>query len=326
MTPPPIKKVALAGKGRLGTVVLSSLLENNYTVKILTRSTASHPNLPPGVELQEVDYTSLSSLKHALTGIEAVVSTVSGTAIASQKPLIDAAIAVGVKHFIPADYAMSTRSSPLNGNGRGSVRDLPPYTDVREIERYLISKTSNTGTSMDFTIVATGGFLEYIFDLPFVLSIPKRKADIVNGGAVPFSISDFETVGRAIVGVLNHPERVEGHCVQVHGGLITQNECLRIVKTYDEGPGEWAVKDISAAEKFNQGLDMLQRGEFTMEAVSTLMAGVVWDRDYGCGFEETDNDWLGVDLISREKINEMIRDRVTHGVKGIASDTIVSNV
>jgi hypothetical protein len=71
---------------------------------------------------------------------------------------------------------------------------------------------------------------------------------------------------------------------------------------------------------------MLKRGEFTMTAVSTLMAGVVWDPDYQTGFQETDNEWLGVEALSKERLEETIRGKVLGGVSGIAEDKILSNV
>ena len=261
-----------------------------------------------------MDYTSQESLQTALKGHDAVVSTVAGVAVAGQKPLVDAAIASGVKHFIPADYAMSLRSP--------GVRLLPPYTDVLEIEKYLRALSDQ----ISWTIVACGGFLEYSFDLPFAIDLANRRVDIVNGGDVPFSVSDFGTVATAIAGVLRQPERVVGHCVQIHGMLITQNEVLKIAKRYDSNPESWVVREKEAHVKFDEGFDMLRRGEYTMEAVSTLMAGVVWDAKYKTGFQETDNEWLGIEELPKERLEETIKGKVQDGVSGIASDKIVSNV
>ncbi|KAL5339666.1 NmrA-like family protein [Aspergillus crustosus] len=308
-----ITKVALAGKGRLGSVVLDTLLKAGFTVTVLTRSALSLKDIPAGVQVREVDYTSAESLQAALSGHDAVVSTVAGTAIAGQKPLIDASIASGINHFIPADYAMSLRSP--------EVRLLPPYTDVLEIENYLRARSDR----ISWTVIACGGFLEYSFDLPFMIDFAQRRIDIVNGGGVPFSISDFGTVAKAILGVLRQPERVVAHCVQVHGMLVTQQEVLEIAKKHSADPNSWTVNEKEAQVKFNEGLDMLKRGVFTMEAVSTLMAGVVWDAKYKTGFPETDNEWLGIEGLPKERLEETIKRKVLDGVSGIASDTIVSN-
>ncbi|KAL4864148.1 hypothetical protein BDV12DRAFT_176582 [Aspergillus spectabilis] len=309
-----ISKVALAGKGRLGSVVLNELLGAGFEVTVLTRSTSSLNDIPDSVQIQEVDYTSQESLQAALKGADAVVSTVAGVAVSSQKPLIDAAIAAGVKHFIPADYAMSLRNP--------AVRKLPPYTDVLGIENYLRAQSDRIA----WTIVACGGFLEYSFDLPFMIDLANRRIDLVNGGDVPFSISEFGTVAHAISGILRQPDRVVGHCVQVHGMLVTQNEVLEIAKRYSSDPESWVVSEKEAHVRFEEGMEMLKRGEFTMAAVSTLMAGVIWDPKYETGFRETDNGWLGIEKLPKERLEETIKDKILSGVSGIASQNIVSNV
>lgn len=269
--------------------------------------------MPDGCLICEVDYASEESLQKALQGQDAVVSTIAGAAVASQKPLIDAAIAAGVKHFIPADYAMSVKNP--------DVRSLPPYTDVKAIEDYLRTKSDK----IDWTVVACGGFLEYVFDLPFVIELGKRKIDIINGGEVPFSVSEFGTAAKAVAGVLRQPERVVDHGVQIHAATITQKGTLGMVKKYDTNPHGWTVNESDADVKFEMGLNMLKRGELTMEAVSTLMAGAIWGGKYKAFFEETDNQWLGVDLISQEKLEEIVKNKVVSGISGIASDQIVTN-
>lgn len=260
-----------------------------------------------------MDYSSQESLQQALQGHNAVVSTVAGTAIASQKPLIDAAIAAGVRHFIPADYAMSLKSP--------EVRLLPPYTDVLEIENYLRARSDK----INWTIVACGGFLEYVFDLPFVLDLQNRKIEIVNGGGVPFSTSEFYTTAKAIAGVLKQPGRVIDHCIQVHAMLITQKMAFEIVKKYDSKPQSWTVREEDGDVIFEKGLNMLKSGQLTMEAVSTVMAGAIWSGKYKVAFEETDNEWLGIGMITQERLEEIIKSKVLDGISAIATDQIVSS-
>jgi hypothetical protein len=206
------------------------------------------------------------------------------------------------------------------------VRQLPPYTDVLRIENYLRERAQADGNDMAWTVVACGGFLEYSFDLPFMIDLPNRRIDLVNGGEVPFSISEFRTVAKAIVGVLRQPERVADHCVQVHGMLVTQNQVLGIAQKFSADPESWIVNEKEAQVRFEEGMDMLRRGEFTMQAVSTLMAGVIWDPKYETGFRKTDNEWLGIEDIPEERLEETIKEKLLSGVSGIASDKIVSNV
>ncbi|CAH0051027.1 unnamed protein product [Clonostachys solani] len=308
-----ITSVALAGKGRFGSVVLDELLGAGFRVTVLTRSAAGITGVPKEVKVTQVDYTSEESLRKAIQGHDAVVSTVAGAAVAIQKPLINAAISAGVKHFIPADYAMSLRSP--------DVRKLPPYTDVHAIEEYLEEKSGQ----MQWTIVACGGFLEYVFDLPFVVDFGNRKMDMVSGGAAQFSTSKFVTAAKAVAGVLRQPDRVKDHCVQVHAIPITQSQIWDIIKRNDKRLSEWTVTEQDGDAKFQAGLDMLKRGELTMEAVSTLMAGATWGGKYKVVFDETDNDWLGIETISEQELEEILKKKIEDGISSIASDTIVSD-
>ncbi|KAK9646728.1 hypothetical protein HCH54_005460 [Aspergillus fumigatus] len=75
-----IQKVALLGKGFLGSAVLDPLVKAGFDVTVLTRCRSSVEGVPVGVAVVEVDYTSIDSLEHALRGHDAVVSTVTSAA------------------------------------------------------------------------------------------------------------------------------------------------------------------------------------------------------------------------------------------------------
>lgn len=60
--------------------------------------------------MKAVDYDSLESLKTALAGQDAVVSTIASPAVGSQQQNVaDAAYASGVKRFIPSEFGINTR-------------------------------------------------------------------------------------------------------------------------------------------------------------------------------------------------------------------------
>lgn len=94
----------------------------------------SRSNPESDANIQIVDYESEESLKQALLGQDAVVSTLSFKAWPHQYKLIDAAIAVdSVKHFIPSDYtALSTDPK---------VAHLPWYKDAVAVRNYLRTKS-----------------------------------------------------------------------------------------------------------------------------------------------------------------------------------------
>ena len=100
-----IKNVAVVGAaGALGSVILDKLVASGkFNIKVLKRS-GSKSSTPAGIDIAEVDFTSLDSLKSALAGQDAVVSAVGNEGIESQILLVDAAACAGVKRFIPSEF------------------------------------------------------------------------------------------------------------------------------------------------------------------------------------------------------------------------------
>lgn len=148
-----IKSVAIAGAtGRLGPHVLNALVDAGFQVTVLTRSKKPGA-LDADVKVLEVDFTSMDSLAAALKGIDAVVSTIGGTAIDNQTILIDAAIAAGVKRFIPSEYGTVTTNP--------KVESYPLYSSMTKIRKYLQEKAA--AGDLTWTVLACGCFLDFMF-------------------------------------------------------------------------------------------------------------------------------------------------------------------
>lgn len=97
----------------------------------MTRA-GSRTKLPSSVKSIDVDFSSLDSLKAALKGQDAVVSTLGAFAAAQQTSLIDAAIAAGVKRFIPSEFGSDTTHPKVSA--------LPVYRDKVAAQQYLKEK------------------------------------------------------------------------------------------------------------------------------------------------------------------------------------------
>jgi uncharacterized protein YbjT (DUF2867 family) len=130
----PIRTVVLAGAtSNLSPAILSQLLAANFTVTVLTRhNSTSTPTFPPTVTVHPVDYDSIDSPTTALKGQDAVISTLGSLAISVQTRLIDAALASGVRRFIPSEFGCDTRNA--------LTRKLPIYADKITIQTYLAQK------------------------------------------------------------------------------------------------------------------------------------------------------------------------------------------
>ncbi|KAL1792219.1 hypothetical protein ACET3X_009970 [Alternaria dauci] len=97
----------IGGSGTLGSVLLEALKESSYNVAVLSRQ-ESTSQLPEGTKVIRADYGDTSSLEAAMKGQDVVISTVGPTVTDGQKSFIDAAVAAGVKRFIPSEFGPNT--------------------------------------------------------------------------------------------------------------------------------------------------------------------------------------------------------------------------
>ncbi|KUJ07161.1 NAD(P)-binding protein [Mollisia scopiformis] len=219
-----INSVAIAGaSGALGPHVLKGLIDTKFQVKILTRSKKPGEfDACPGVEVAEVDFTSVESLTAALKGIDAVVSTVAGTAIKYQTVLIDAAAAAGVKRFIPSEYGSVTTNPKLE--------KFPLYENVFMIRRHLQEK-ADAGL-MSWTVLACGAFMESLLvpGAAGLLDFAERKALLLDEGDNRLSCNSLATSGKAIAAILKNTKATKNRVVKISEVILTPNQLLNMAQ------------------------------------------------------------------------------------------------
>jgi hypothetical protein len=142
----------------------------------------------------EVDF--IESLTAALDGQDAVVSAVGPMAIESQKVLIDSAVATGVKRFIPSEFGSRTTNLEL--------KTFPFFSSVASIQQYLVDK-AKTGT-LSYTILACGAFLDFILKSPTLLNFENHMGTLIDEGNHRLSATWMAQVGKAVAGILDHPD------------------------------------------------------------------------------------------------------------------------
>ncbi|KAL3431506.1 hypothetical protein BDV09DRAFT_146988 [Aspergillus tetrazonus] len=286
------RRVALLGKGSLGTVLLDELLNSNFTVTVLTRSVSSASSLPPGADLKQVDYSSAESLKTALAGHDIVISTLSPSAISLQKPVIDAAIAVGVRRFIPAEYGAMT-SDPVG-------RKLPFHKDAVEIHEYL-RETAAAGL-IEYTVFGVGVFTELLFTTTLVVDLDHKEVRLFDGGIHPFSTSRLETVARAVVASLHKPDETRNRVIRVHDTILTQRGLLDMAKCWTPAL-EWKEAYVDAQAEVDSSLKQLEK-EFSPALVPGVFAAALMSGRYGAEYKEVDNELLGMGFMDKREIDE----------------------
>jgi saccharopine dehydrogenase-like NADP-dependent oxidoreductase len=125
------KNFAVVGAGTIGSFIIRQLLTDKAAgtvndVVVLTRqasfastsdaptdqqSQGSKTTVGSGAKLITVDYSNKESIKKALTGVDVVISTISGTALDLQPRIAEAAKEVGVKLFVPSEFGGTTEGA-----------------------------------------------------------------------------------------------------------------------------------------------------------------------------------------------------------------------
>ncbi|KAK7740632.1 hypothetical protein SLS62_011074 [Diatrype stigma] len=297
-----IKNVAIAGaSGDLGSVVFEKLVASGkFNIRVLRR-TGSSAKFPAGTDVVDVDFDSLESVKSALAGQDAVVSTVGSTAVQSQKVLIDASIAAGVKRILPSDFG-SNLDNPLS-------RKLPVYVQKIEAQQYAQEKAKTTDLS--YTFIYNSAFLDWGLTHNFILNVAEGKAQLLDGGDVLFSTTTLASVADGIIGVLSHPEETKNRSVFIHNAVVSQNKLLALAKKADPSKS-WEVVSTKLDDVVAEAYSRLSKGILDAQTFIPFLYRAIFDPAYGGNFTGfTDNALLGVKEFSEEELFEVVNKAVT---------------
>jgi hypothetical protein len=287
------------------------LNKNGYQVTILTRDTTRLVDLPLVIRTQRVDYDSDFMLTRALHGPDALVSTVAMSAISNQPRLIDAAIAAGVKYFIPAEHTVNSRDA--------AAQAQPMMASVVAIQKYLATKEDQ----ISWFVINCGALLEFVLDHPVILDFAQRSATLWDGGDGGISLSNIPLLVRTVSAVLRDPDRVANHRLKVHGGTISQNRALEIAKqasggalNVEERDSQAAYSDSMASLNDGAALPPEQLMSAMLTAYNSAGFGKLCDGHFESAYTAPDNAWLGIDEFTSAEIEEAIRKKAAVTLSG----------
>lgn len=294
--------VALAGAtGGLGPAILKELLANNFRVTLLTRkgsSSAAGVEKSELLQITEIDYSDVEELTRVLRDIDVVVSTVGNPGLGNQIPLIDAAVAAGVKRFIPSEFGADPEHE--------SNKPLPFYVRKLRILDYLKHKAAeNTGFS--YTRVTTHAFLDWGITEGFLLDPRAHKITIYNGGNTRFSVTTLWTIARAIVAIANNLDATKNRAVYVHDAAITQNQLLRYAKEADGI--NWTIEEVDTKKLLRDSLEEVKKPNPDIaKAMRGFTFVAVYDEDNGPDLtDRLSNKLLGLPVMTEKEVAEVIK-------------------
>lgn len=315
---PPIKTVTVIGaSGSAGKPIVASLLENGFQVSALTRN-ASTSTFPPGVTVHETDY-SFSSLTTLFKDQDAIVSTLATFSTSTQRTIIDAAIATGVKRFLPSEYGVDTSLPQL-------AEFLPAAAKKQEMVQYLKSQEDK---GLSWTAVIVGSFFDWTFSHRGFLGwdLPARKVTIYDDGKTEYEATNVAQIGRAVAAILSaeHLEETKNEYVYINSFTVTQNELLGILEDIvSENSGKaFAISHMTTKEsasigkkKFEEAKKNAKDGEVVMAGSLETVTAALYDYGGLNHYSKGKGLWNEKLSLPKEDLEETLRDIVAkYGAK-----------
>lgn len=282
----------------MGPHVINGLVAAGFQVTVLTRA------IKPGayntsIRVVEVDFTSVDSLTAALKGVDGLVSTVGSSALAGQTVLIDAAIAAGVKRFIPSEYGSCSTNPKL--------KDIPIYAPMFAIRQYLQEKEK---ANLTWTVLACGAFMEFLFGRPLLLDFEAHTATLYDNGDNRISSTSLPNVGNAIAAIFKNFEATKNSIVHTSEVILTQNRLLKIAERL-RPEIKWEITKVDLSAMLKEGLEGVRAGDFSMPVIMKLLKATAFAGDvYGGAYDETDNALLGIKNLTAAELDSLVAGKL----------------
>lgn len=245
-----------------------------------------------------VDYDSLESLTNALKGQDAVVSVLGSAAIATQLRLVEAAAKAHVKRFIPSEFGANTLVE--------KTAALPVFKHKIAVQDALKKEAASSG-GLTYTIIPTGPFLDWGILAGFIINLKAKSVNLYDGGERVFSATSLPTIGKAVVGVLTHPEETKNRAVYVQDTATTLKHLTALGKKATGGAEGWTETVVPLDEGLEQAWAELKNDKPnpTILALGFIRAAI-FGEGYGAHFEKLDNDLLGIQELSDSELEAFV--------------------
>lgn len=233
--------LVVGATGNLGQKICRELIKNNANVRAVIREESSNEKVDilkkMGVELFKCDLSNEQELIKACTGVSCVVSALAGLSniiVEAQTKLLNAAIAVGVKHFIPSDFSSDFTHIPEGENRNFDLR--------REFHVYLDQ------SPIKATSILNGAFADILrYNTP-LFNVPEKTIAYYDGKQdwkIDFTTMDNTAAYTALAAL----DETAPRYLKIASFSVSSNELVSLSKEHKGA--EFKLIDMGTMEGFS---------------------------------------------------------------------------
>ncbi|KAH7412086.1 hypothetical protein DE146DRAFT_265780 [Phaeosphaeria sp. MPI-PUGE-AT-0046c] len=308
-----IKNVLIAGAtGSVGATILEALMaEPSFNVTILSRasSKATFPKDIPVIKISDA-YT-VEELTSAYQNQDAVVVALTTSSVTKDGRdglayrLIDAAVAAGVKRFIPSEFGTNN----LDPRAQSVV---PIYEIKGAMLKYLIEKAKASNGKLTWTSIACGSWLDWALNPAksgnfFGMDVKAKKATVYDSGNARFAVTTSSNTGLAVVRSLKYADQTANKQVYLADFMATANQVLESLERQSGQKFEVTRKDSGPELKLLR--EKYDAGDFNATfPILAITFGA--DVDVAYDFEKEQEVWNGRLGLPKVTLDEVVKGAI----------------
>ncbi|KAI1184124.1 NmrA-like family protein [Nemania serpens] len=215
--------VLVGATGAIGSIVLEALeRDSSFNLTILKRE-SSKSRLPGHLKVITIaDSYPIEDLTAAFRDQDVVVNCMTTFSVGNQFRMVDAAIAAGVKRYVPSEYGLN--------NMRPDAQALNSvFGNKGRLQAYLRAKADEG--QIEWMSISCGIWLKWSMKHDFAgLHVQEQRFAFWDDGTGYFSCTTEENTAAGLVQALKMPEETKNTNVLLSDFAITQKQLLDAVE------------------------------------------------------------------------------------------------
>ncbi|KAF2738782.1 isoflavone reductase family protein [Polyplosphaeria fusca] len=272
-----ISKVVVIGNRDLSRSIVSALVPEPtierrpiYQVTVLTYP-GQTPYLPSRIAQNVVEHRtsnfSSASLEQVFTGKDIVISTMAGGDYRIQVRIVDAAIAAGVRRFIPHEFGHDSLNKRIQER-------IPRSLQRARVIGYLRSMSAEH-ESFEWTAVAVGCTLDSMLSTGNLgFDLQWQTATVYGTGIEKFAASSLKRASMVVAYLLEHWEAVNNRYLYAAGCITSASHILQALERVSGA--NWSVNLSNVDDCIKEGQSRIERG-FPDSGMYLMECSVLYD-------------------------------------------------